>query len=485
MGDDYFDRLASDPPQMWALALGRRLPGPQRLPGRPARHRRLEQLRPLELAGVRRGDRSRRPRRPTRRRRRPPTTGPRGSSATRSRSSRSSTGRAGRCRGRACSARARTASASSAWRDWRGRTDARAAARPLPRAAADRGPAGPRPVARARPDRRGRSTWTFGTPTADSTFGKGIVFSQPVTIDRPIGRVEILLDRRGRHRADGHRGAGRADRAAATLTYTLDTSGNDHIIPNTPIVAHWRVVSAGQPAEVAARPSSSGSSTPTTGSSGRRPAATSSGSTGTRATRRSAQRRSSSASDAVRETSEAARRDRDRPDRLLRLRRRRRRSTARSGRAPARTSAGSGPRRHPDAVRARSRRARSTTRWVAVRRPARVRPPRVRHGVEEPVPLPAALAQRGPRGLPERGLRVVGPGAVESAARDGTLIPLDGLTGQFPNGRGLLPRLRRERLGGRLHDPDLRPRRRSSADPLVRRRADRRRGVQGRARAST
>jgi hypothetical protein len=34
---------------------------------------------------------------------------------------------------------------------------------------------------------------TFGTPTADSTFGKGIVFSQPITIDRPIGRVEILL----------------------------------------------------------------------------------------------------------------------------------------------------------------------------------------------------------------------------------------------------------------------------------------------------
>ena len=45
--------------------VGRRLPGPQRLPGRPARLRLHEQLRPLELAGVRRRDRRRRARRPT------------------------------------------------------------------------------------------------------------------------------------------------------------------------------------------------------------------------------------------------------------------------------------------------------------------------------------------------------------------------------------------------------------------------------------
>ena len=30
---------------------------------------------------------------------------------------------------------------------------------------------------------------TFGTPTADSTFGKGIEFRQPVTVSGPIGRV--------------------------------------------------------------------------------------------------------------------------------------------------------------------------------------------------------------------------------------------------------------------------------------------------------
>ncbi len=44
---------------------------------------------------------------------------------------------------------------------------------------------------------------------------------------------------------------------------------------------------------------------------------------------------------------------------------------------------------------------------VGVADPARVRPPRLRHRIAEPVSQPAALAQRGPGGLPERGLRVV------------------------------------------------------------------------------
>ena len=65
---------------------------------------------------------------------------------------------------------------------------------------------------------------------------------------------------------------------------------------------------------------------------------------------------------------------------------------------------GPGERGHPDAVRAH--RAVRDRRPVGRRgRPARARPPRVRHGRREPVPLPAALAQRGPGDVPERGLR--------------------------------------------------------------------------------
>ena len=65
-------------------------------------------------------------------------------------------------------------------------------------------------------------------------------------------------------------------------------------------------------------------------------------------------------------------------------------------------------------------------------------------------------------------------------------MPLDGLAGAFPTTpRPVLPGLRRERLGGRLDRREQRPRR---AVALIRSYADgrqRRRGVQGRARAST
>jgi Peptidase MA superfamily len=84
---------------------------------------------------------------------------------------------------------------------------------------------------------------TFGTPTADSTFGKGIVFTQPITIERPIGRVELLLTVADAIGPTITEVPGVPASGSATLTYTLDTSGNDHMIPNTPVVAEWRVVS--------------------------------------------------------------------------------------------------------------------------------------------------------------------------------------------------------------------------------------------------
>ena len=96
----------------------------------------------------------------------------------------------------------------------------------------------------------------------------------------------------------------------------------------------------------------------------------------------------------------------------------------------------------------------------------------------------AALAQRGPGGLPERGLRVgTTGGAVErAAAKSGTLIPLDGLTGQFPNGQDFFLAYS-ESVGAvdyMVHD--VRQRRAGHADPLVRRGPDRRRGLHRRAR---
>lgn len=81
----------------------------------------------------------------------------------------------------------------------------------------------------------------FGKPTIDASFGKGVELTQPVTFDTLPERVELLL----RY----------ADDAAplvievppptktgrTTLTYTAsDTEG--HTLPNTPIEARWRVV---------------------------------------------------------------------------------------------------------------------------------------------------------------------------------------------------------------------------------------------------
>ena len=68
-----------------------------------------------------------------------------------------------------------------------------------------------------------------------------------------------------------------------------------------------------------------------------------------------------------------------------------------------------GARRHPDAVRADHARRDRRRRGSAIVVPARAHPPRVRHGRPQPVPVPAPLAQRGPRGLPVRGLRLAGP----------------------------------------------------------------------------
>ena len=95
---------------------------------------------------------------------------------------------------------------------------------------------------------------TFGTPTAKSTFGTGVVFSQPVTIDRPIKRVEILLtvaDAIGPEVVEVPYPSGSG---SGTMTYTLDTSGNASMIPNTPIVARWRVIAEDDPTEVALGP---------------------------------------------------------------------------------------------------------------------------------------------------------------------------------------------------------------------------------------
>lgn len=82
----------------------------------------------------------------------------------------------------------------------------------------------------------------FGTPSAVGSFGGDIVFQQPVTVHGPVGRVELLVtfaDALGPTVFPIPRpsGSGPID-----LTYTLSVADQGHILPNTPIRARWRIV---------------------------------------------------------------------------------------------------------------------------------------------------------------------------------------------------------------------------------------------------
>ena len=108
--------------------------------------------------------------------------------------------------------------------------------------------AGPVPVAAA-------TGWAdFGTPTATASLTGGVTFTQPVEIDRALGRVELLLtfgDAPGQTVILVPFAAGGG---ATTLTYTLDPIADGHLPPNTPLAARWRLVGADDPADVEVGP---------------------------------------------------------------------------------------------------------------------------------------------------------------------------------------------------------------------------------------
>jgi hypothetical protein len=82
---------------------------------------------------------------------------------------------------------------------------------------------------------------TFGTPTADSTYGESVEFDQPVDLAAVPERVELLL------RSPSSIGPGviQVDpptRAGdQTLQFALELA-DGHIVPNTTFTAQWRVI---------------------------------------------------------------------------------------------------------------------------------------------------------------------------------------------------------------------------------------------------
>jgi Peptidase MA superfamily len=80
---------------------------------------------------------------------------------------------------------------------------------------------------------------TFGTPTASASYGKQVAFHQPVTLSERPKRVEVLVQFPG---AAGPQAieVPTASSGAVTLSYELSV-GSGSILPNTKLTARWRV----------------------------------------------------------------------------------------------------------------------------------------------------------------------------------------------------------------------------------------------------
>jgi len=79
----------------------------------------------------------------------------------------------------------------------------------------------------------------FGTPSAKSTFGKGIVFTQPYS-GGGIAQAQIVIELPG---DIGPSVSALQSQGSTALTYTLDTSGGD-LAPFQPLTAHFQAVFA-------------------------------------------------------------------------------------------------------------------------------------------------------------------------------------------------------------------------------------------------
>jgi hypothetical protein len=104
------------------------------------------------------------------------------------------------------------------------------------------------------PDASAASWATFGTPGAKSTYGTGVEFSQPVTVDKAVARVELLLTVADAIGPTVIELAAPDGTGPTTLSHLLDTSRDGHLLPNTPIVARWRLTASDDPTDVALGP---------------------------------------------------------------------------------------------------------------------------------------------------------------------------------------------------------------------------------------
>jgi hypothetical protein len=91
---------------------------------------------------------------------------------------------------------------------------------------------------------------SFGTPSASAVFGTGVTFMQPVTVGGPIQRVELLITFPTALGPLVHEIPVPSGSGALTLRGGWSETADGHLMPNTPVLARWRITpTSGAPVE--------------------------------------------------------------------------------------------------------------------------------------------------------------------------------------------------------------------------------------------
>ena len=91
---------------------------------------------------------------------------------------------------------------------------------------------------------------SFGTPSAAAVFGTGVTFVQPVTVGGWIRRAELLITFPTALGPIVHEVPAPPGSGAVTLRGSWSSAADGYLVPNTPLVARWRITPAvGDPVE--------------------------------------------------------------------------------------------------------------------------------------------------------------------------------------------------------------------------------------------
>jgi hypothetical protein len=83
----------------------------------------------------------------------------------------------------------------------------------------------------------------FGTPTIEGTFGQGVELTQPVKLDETPKRVEVLLTFADAPGPLVVEVPPPSSTGSTTLRYEVSVAADGHLLPNTPVSARWRITS--------------------------------------------------------------------------------------------------------------------------------------------------------------------------------------------------------------------------------------------------